>query len=185
MGPALKTENAQPLITRDTPNHEFTNSGLLMPSSLPTAVDMSDHSGQTGILSNMLLAQSTNGSMAQGVNDGMIKTEASYPGMPEFIYGVDGNVMEMHPAPISSFGNVESNSEPGNEPLIHADNSPYGLMGQISQNFGPSDFTTDFSHNSGLSSHSSSFRTASLSVSVSGMCNPLLPMSLKGPILDC
>lgn len=149
MGPALKTENMQQPLTPNIPN-EFTNCGLLMPSSMQTTVDMSAHSRQIDISPDMLLAQSSNVGMSQGVNGGMIKTETGYPGMSQFIYGADGNVMETHPASISSFSSVESNSKPLNETMINADTTSYGLLVQISPNFGLSDLTPEFSHNSDI-----------------------------------
>ncbi|PHT92125.1 hypothetical protein T459_00007 [Capsicum annuum] len=55
----------------------------------------------------------------------------------------------MGDASILSFSSVESNTQPLNEPLMDADTTSFGFLGEMPQNFGFSDLTADFTNSSG------------------------------------
>lgn len=147
-GHALMTDSMRQPITTSIPN-EFTNRGLSVPC-MQIPVDMSGQSRKNET-SNVMLAQNPNVSMAQGLNGGMLKREAGYPGMPQFIYGGENNIMEPHPlsrdAPNLLYSRDDSNALPPlNETMMDAaDSTSFGLLG----NYGISDLTTEFSHGSG------------------------------------
>ncbi|KAM3338306.1 hypothetical protein P3S68_030392 [Capsicum galapagoense] len=56
----------------------------------------------------------------------------------------------MGDASVSSFSSVESNTQPLNEPLLDADTTSFGFLGEMPQNFGFSDLTTDFTNSSDI-----------------------------------
>uniref|UniRef100_M1D533 Uncharacterized protein n=1 Tax=Solanum tuberosum TaxID=4113 RepID=M1D533_SOLTU len=84
----------------------------------------------------------------------IIKTEPIYGGNSPFAFGPHGTYLEsrsaMGDASVSSFSSVESNTQPLNEPLLDADTSSFGYLGDIPQNFGFSDLTVDFTNSSGM-----------------------------------
>ena len=133
----------------------FNNVGLPIPSGDPSA-----HSRRIDVQQNMLLAHNSNVGMTQGTNGVSVKTEANYLGNSRFMYGPDGNIMETRPAigtaSVSSFSGLESDPHQLNGTLLN-DNSLFGLLGPMSQNFGLSDSTADFTNSSGTSSILSPF----------------------------
>ncbi|PHU21170.1 hypothetical protein BC332_06277 [Capsicum chinense] len=56
----------------------------------------------------------------------------------------------MGDASVLSFSSVESNTQPLNEPLLDADTTSFGFLGEMPQNFGFSDLTADFTNSSGI-----------------------------------
>lgn len=144
-GIALKTENMQhPNFSRG-----FNTCGLPIPSG-----DMSAHSRRIDVPPNMLLAQNSNVGMTRGTTNGVsVKTEANYLGNSRFIYGADGNVLETRPTigdpSVSSFSCLESDPHQLNGTLLN-DSSLFGLLGPMSQNFGLSDSTADFTNSSDM-----------------------------------
>jgi hypothetical protein len=70
------------------------------------------------------------------------------------MYGGERNALEGHSAvgdtSIPNFSN-ESNNQPLSDPLLEAEASTFGFLGQIPRNFSLSDLTADFSQSSGLS----------------------------------
>ncbi|KDP37823.1 hypothetical protein JCGZ_06725 [Jatropha curcas] len=152
-GPSLKPENMHhPFGSSMT--HAFTNGGSALHSSMHTAVEMSAHANRIDAPLNMLSTQSSNMGLMQGLNGGMIKSEAGYSGTSPYMFGSDGNVLEARPsiadASVASFSSVESNSQALNEPLLDADTSSYGFLGQIPRNFSLSDLTADFAQSSDI-----------------------------------
>ncbi|GKD41352.1 hypothetical protein Tco_0029360 [Tanacetum coccineum] len=91
--------------------------------------------------------------MTQGTNSVSVKTEANYLGNSRFMYGPDGNIMETRPAignaSVSSFNGLESDPHQLNGTLLN-DNSLFSLLGPMSQNFGLSDSTPDFTNSSDM-----------------------------------
>ncbi|KAM3271182.1 hypothetical protein P3S67_029385 [Capsicum chacoense] len=49
----------------------------------------------------------------------------------------------MGDASLSSFSSVESNTQPVNEPLLDADTTSFGFLGEMLQNFGFSELIAD------------------------------------------
>jgi hypothetical protein len=134
----------------------FANGGSLLNPSMHTAVEMPAHASRLDVPPNLLSAQSLNVGMIHGINGGMIKSETGYSGNSAYMFESDGNVPEVRPtigdASVASYTSVESNAQPLNEPILDADTSSYGFLGQIPRNFSLSDLTADFSQSSGLSS---------------------------------
>ncbi|PHT97397.1 hypothetical protein BC332_33666 [Capsicum chinense] len=54
----------------------------------------------------------------------------------------------MGDASVLSFSSVESNTQPLNEPLLDADTTSFGFLGEMPQSFGFSDLTADFTNSS-------------------------------------
>ncbi|KAI7726229.1 hypothetical protein M8C21_008573 [Ambrosia artemisiifolia] len=135
----LKTENVSSF------SRGFDNCGLPIPSG-----DPQPHSRRANVPPNMLLAQNSNVGMTNGVS---VKTESSYLGNSRFIYGTNGNVLEGQPtvgdASASSFSCLESDPHQLNGSLLN-DGSLYGMLGPMSQNFGLSDSTPDFTNSSDM-----------------------------------
>ncbi|PHT80555.1 hypothetical protein T459_13570 [Capsicum annuum] len=53
---------------------------------------------------------------------------------------------------VLQWSSVESKSQPLNEPLLDADTTSFGFLGEMPQNFGFSDLTADFTNSSALNS---------------------------------
>jgi len=152
-GPAVKAENIHHPIGSGLPN-AFTNGGSLLHPSMHTAVQMPAHSSRIDAPPNMLSAQSSNLGMIQGINGGIIKSETGYSGSSSYMFGSDGNVLELRPtigdASVASFPSVESNSQPLNEQILDMESSSFGYLGQIPRNFSLSDLAADFSQSSDI-----------------------------------
>ena len=150
-GPNLKTENMSQLIGSSLP-HSYHDGGSSLHRCMQN-VDMSALARRIDVSPTPSLAQCSHVGMMQGMNGGMIKSETGYAGSSQYMFGNDGNVLEVRPAigdaSVSSFSSVESNSQPVNESLLDADNSSLGYLGQIPRNFSLSDLTVDFSNSSG------------------------------------
>ncbi|KAF7145719.1 hypothetical protein RHSIM_Rhsim04G0110700 [Rhododendron simsii] len=148
-GPGLKSENICQPMGSSLPN-AYANGGSSLRPCMQNAVDMSAHARRIDVSPSMMLAQSSNVGMMQGMNGGMIKLEAGYGGSSRYMFGNGGNVLETRPVigdpSVSSFSSVESNSHPLNESLLDVD-STFGFLGQIPRNFSLSDLTADFSNN--------------------------------------
>lgn len=151
-GPSLKSENMGQHMGSSLPN-AYANGGSSLHPCMQNAVDMSAHARRIDVSPSMMLAHSSNVGMMQGMNGGMIKSEAGYGGSSRYMFGNGGNVLETRPVigdpSVSSFSSVESNSHPLNESLLDADSASFGFLGQIPRNFSLSDLTADFSNSSG------------------------------------
>jgi hypothetical protein len=161
----VKAENIHHPMGLSLPN-TFANGGSLLNPSMHTALEMSTHASRLDVPPNLLSAQSLNVGMIHGINGGMIKSETGYTGSSTYMFDSDGNVPEVRPTigdtSVASYTSVESNAQPLTEPILDADTSSFGFLGQIPRNFSLSDLTADFSQSSGLSSLS-----LSLSLSLS------------------
>ncbi|XP_059295720.1 uncharacterized protein LOC132049079 isoform X2 [Lycium ferocissimum] len=152
-GPNVKPENVHQTVNANL-SHVYTNGASSLQPCMQTAIDVSAHARRNDASSNMLLAQSSNMGMQQGVRGGMIKSESGYSGNLPFLYGTETNILEAHPGitdpSVSSFSSVESDSQPVNETVLDADTSSFGFLGQIPRNFSLSDLTADFSNGSDI-----------------------------------
>ncbi|KAM3215699.1 hypothetical protein P3L10_025139 [Capsicum annuum] len=92
--------------------------------------------------------------LRQTIDERIIKKEPMYGGNSPFAFGPHDNYLEsrsaMGDAFVSSFSSVESNTQPLNEPLLDADTTSFGFLGEMPQNFGFSDLTTDFTNSSDI-----------------------------------
>lgn len=150
-GSVLKAETIHPDIGANLP--AYNNGGPSAQPCMQRTIDMSSHARRIDTSPTMLLAQSSNVGMMQGMNGGMVKTETGYAANTAYMFGADGTVLDPRPsvrdATVSSFSSVESNSHPLNEAILDADTS-FGFLGQIPRNFSLSDLTADFSSSTGL-----------------------------------
>jgi hypothetical protein len=121
------------------------------------AVEISARANRIDAPPDMLSMQSSNIGLLQGMNGGMIKSEAGYSGTSPYMFGADGNVLEARPsiadASVASFSSVDSSSQALNDSILDADTSSFGFLSQIPQVFSLSDLTADFTQSSGLLPH--------------------------------
>ncbi|KAJ0046645.1 hypothetical protein Pint_05096 [Pistacia integerrima] len=150
-GPAIKLENVHHLIGSSVPN-TFIDGRSSLCTSLPSAVEVSSQVSRVDNTTNLLSTKSRG--LIEGMNGGMVKSEVGYSGSSPYMFGADGNVLEARPsvadASVASFSSGESTSQTLNEPLLDADTSSFGFLGQIPRNFSLSDLTADFSHSSDI-----------------------------------
>ncbi|XP_052175596.1 uncharacterized protein LOC127790262 isoform X2 [Diospyros lotus] len=152
-GSVMKADNMHQAIGSSLQN-AFPNGGPSLQQCMTNAVDMSAHAGTIDVSANMLLAQSSNVGMMEGINGGMIKSEGSFGVSSPYMYGSGSGVLEARAgigdASVSPFGRVESSSQPLNESLLDTDASPFGFLGQIPRAFSFSDLTAGFSNSSDI-----------------------------------
>ncbi|CAN0907994.1 hypothetical protein LINGRAHAP2_LOCUS25086 [Linum grandiflorum] len=149
---ALRSDNMHGSIGSGVPN-AFSNGGSSLHPSMRTVLDISAHANRIDSSANMLATQHSNLAVMQGLN-GAIKSEAGYTGTTSYVVGTGGNVIEARSsiadASVASFSSVGSSSQPINEPLLDADISSFGFLGQIPRNFSLSDLTADFNQSSDI-----------------------------------
>ncbi|XP_044493829.1 uncharacterized protein LOC123217098 isoform X2 [Mangifera indica] len=149
--PAIKMENMHHPIGSVVPN-AFIDGRSSLRTGLPSAVGVSSQVSSVDNTTNLLSAKGRD--QIEGMNGGMVKSEVEYSGSSLYMFGADGSVLEARPsiadAAVASFSSVESTSQGLNEPLLGADTSSFGFLGQIPRNFSLSDLTADFSHSSDL-----------------------------------
>ncbi|XP_071909349.1 uncharacterized protein [Coffea arabica] len=135
-------------------HHTYDNGASSLPQGITTTIDFSAHAQRIDVPPNMLLAQNSTVGIMQGMNGGVIKSEAGYAGNTPFMFGPNGNVLEPRPAvgdvSLSSYNNTESNAQPLNETILDPETTPFGFLGQIPRNFSLSDLTADFSNSSDI-----------------------------------
>ncbi|XP_059278593.1 uncharacterized protein LOC132032843 [Lycium ferocissimum] len=153
VGTAAKPNGMHESVHADRPN-AFSNSSSSVLSCMQTAIDIPSQSRKIDVPPNMYLGQPSNMGMRQTMDGRIIKTEPVYGGNSPFAFGPHGSYLESHSAmgdaSVSSFSSVESNTQPLNEPLLDADTNSFGFLGEISQNFGFSDLTADFTNSSDI-----------------------------------
>lgn len=151
-GAPIKAETMAQDVNATLP--AYNNGGSLLRPCMQSNIGMSSHPGRVDTAPNMLLAQSSNVGLIQGMNGGMVKPETDYVGNTAFMFSTDGTVLDPRPtirdATVSSFSSVESNTHPLNEAILDADTSSFGFLGQIPRNFSLSDLTADFSSSSDI-----------------------------------
>ncbi|PHU27911.1 hypothetical protein BC332_00004 [Capsicum chinense] len=95
----------------------------------------------------------SNMGLRKTIDGRIIKKEPVYGRNSPFAFGPHSSYLEsrsaMGDASVSSFSSVESNTQPLNEPLLDADTTLFGFLGEMPQNFGFSDLTADFTNSSG------------------------------------
>ncbi|XP_010558133.1 PREDICTED: uncharacterized protein LOC104826888 [Tarenaya hassleriana] len=152
---SLKSENAHNHPMASALSNAFLNGGSSLNTDVPPSVDISTHARRVDAPPNMLSSQVTSMHLMQGMNGGgMIKPEDGYSMCGQFMYGGDRTTLEAHSsvvgdASVGSFSS-ESNNQPLNDPLLDADTSTFGFLGQIPRNFSLSDLTADFSQSSDI-----------------------------------
>ncbi|KAK4795437.1 hypothetical protein SAY86_013431 [Trapa natans] len=152
-GLAVKPEKIQHSAGPSSTN-AFMNDGASLHATLPSAVGMSAHVNRIDVPANVISSQNSDTVLMQGINGGIIKTENGYTRVSPYTFGAESNVLAPRSAigdmSVASFSSVESTSQPLNEPLLDADNSSFGFLGQIPRNFSLSDLTADFSQSSDI-----------------------------------
>ncbi|KAK6124664.1 hypothetical protein DH2020_041586 [Rehmannia glutinosa] len=94
--PSIKSENMNQAIS-SIPN-VYANGTSSVQQCMQVAVNVAGHAGRIDVPANMLLAQSSNAGMMQGLNGGTVKTEYGYAGDSSHMFGVDNNILEPHNA---------------------------------------------------------------------------------------
>ncbi|KAK4769116.1 hypothetical protein SAY86_027266 [Trapa natans] len=149
----VKPENIQ-LPEDPSLNDVFMNGGTPLQPSMHSAMVISAHANRVSAQPNMIASQGSNIDLMHGVNGEIIKTETDYSGASLYMFGAESHVLEARStigdASGASFSSVESTSQPLNEPLLDADTSSFGFLGQIPRNFSLSDLTADFSQSSDI-----------------------------------
>ncbi|XAR69600.1 Angiotensin-converting enzyme 2 [Bertholletia excelsa] len=152
-GPATKTQNMHQPIGASSCS-PFPNCGSSLPPCIQNAVDMSAHTGRIDVSPDMLLAQSSNIGMIQGMNGGMIESVGGYAGSPPYVFSNEGNILEAQPAikdaSVPSVNNVEPVYQLLNGTLLDSTISSFGLLGQIREDLCRLGLTTDFSSTSDI-----------------------------------
>ncbi|XP_047257963.1 uncharacterized protein LOC124890186, partial [Capsicum annuum] len=138
-------------VRADKPN-VFSNNSSSVLSCIQTAVDIPSQSRKIDAPPNMFLGYPSNMGLRQIIEGRIIKKEPVYGGNSPFAFGPHGSYLEsrsaMGDAFVSSFSSVKSNTQPLNEPLLDADTTSFGFLGEMPQNFGFSDLTADFTNSS-------------------------------------
>ncbi|KAE8667597.1 cystathionine beta-lyase [Hibiscus syriacus] len=149
-GPALKQEGMHHPMGSSLPN-VFTNGSSSLHAGIHTPIDLPTHASRIDAPLGMLSTQNSNMGLMQGINGKMIKPEAGYSASSAYMFGAESNVLEARPTiRDTSFSTVESSTQPLNEPVLDADISSFGFLGQIPRNFSLSDLTADFSQSSDI-----------------------------------
>ncbi|XP_010464694.1 PREDICTED: uncharacterized protein LOC104745204 isoform X1 [Camelina sativa] len=134
-------------------SNAFLNGSSTLNTNVPSSINISTHARRVDASPNMLSSQTTNMPMMQGMNGGMIKSETAFTNPASYMYGGERNALEGHPtvgdASLPNFSN-ESNNQPLSDPLLDAEASTFGFLGQIPRNFSLSDLTADFSQSSDI-----------------------------------
>ncbi|XP_010481811.1 PREDICTED: uncharacterized protein LOC104760536 [Camelina sativa] len=149
---SLKSDNAHHPMASSLSN-AFLNGSSTLNTNVPSSINISTHARRVDASPNMLSSQTTNMPMMQGMNGGMIKSETAFTNPASYMYGGERNALEGHPtvgdASLPNFSN-ESNNQPLSDPLLDAEASTFGFLGQIPRNFSLSDLTADFSQSSDI-----------------------------------
>ncbi|PHT29272.1 hypothetical protein CQW23_31144 [Capsicum baccatum] len=94
------------------------------------------HADRPNAFSNNSSSPSNMG-LRQTIDGRIIKKEPVYGGNSPFTFGPHGSYLEsrsaMGDASVSSFSSVESNRKPLNEPLLDADTTSFGFLGEMPQ----------------------------------------------------
>ncbi|PHU06222.1 hypothetical protein BC332_27044 [Capsicum chinense] len=84
--------------------------------------------------------QPSNMGLRQIIDGRIIKKKPIYGGNSPFAFGPHGSYLESHSAmgdaSVSSFSSAGSNTQSLNEPLLDADTTSFGFLGEMPQNFG-------------------------------------------------
>ncbi|GMI65708.1 hypothetical protein like AT3G10250 [Hibiscus trionum] len=148
-GSALKQDMHHPMGS-SLPN-VFTNGSSLLHAGIHAPIDLPAHASRIDAPQGILSTQNSNMGLMQGINGKMIKPEAGCSASSSYVFGAESNVLEARPTiGDASFSTVESSTQPMNEPLLDADISSFGFLGQIPRNFSLSDLTADFSQSSDI-----------------------------------
>ncbi|KAL1201489.1 hypothetical protein V5N11_002691 [Cardamine amara subsp. amara] len=119
----------------------YLNGSSALDTNILTSVDFSTHSRRVDPAPNM---QATSMPLMQG----MIKSVSAYSNCDPYMCGGEAQ-STVGDASIASFSNDSSNQSL-NDPLVDADTSTFGFLGQIPRNFSLSDLTADFSQGSDM-----------------------------------
>ncbi|XVE90765.1 hypothetical protein DITRI_Ditri20bG0103500 [Diplodiscus trichospermus] len=149
-GQALKQENRHHPMGSSLPN-VFTNGNSSLHGGMHVPIGLPTDAGRIDASVAMLSTQSSDMGLIHGLNGKMIKSEAGYCSSSAYMFGAESNVLEARPTIGDiSFRSVASGTQPLNEPLLDADISSFGFLGQIPSNFSLSDVTADLSQSSDI-----------------------------------
>ncbi|MFQ6624204.1 hypothetical protein Gotur_003391 [Gossypium turneri] len=149
-GKALKQESLQHLMGSSLPN-VFSNSSSSLYIGTHASIELPTHASRIHAPSAMLSTQNSNLGLMQEINGKMLKSAAGFSGSSAYMFGAESSLLETRPTiEDTAFNSAEPSTQSLNEPLLDADISSFGLLGQISRNFNLSDLAADFSPGSGM-----------------------------------
>ncbi|KAB2037462.1 hypothetical protein ES319_D03G076700v1 [Gossypium barbadense] len=148
-GKALKQESLQHLMGSSLPN-VFSNSSSSLYIGTHASIELPTHASGIHAPSAMLSTQNSNLGLMQEINGKMLKSAAGFSGSSAYMFGAESSLLDTRPTiEDTAFNSAEPSTQSLNEPLLDADISSFGLLGQISRNFNLSDLAADFSPSSG------------------------------------
>ncbi|XP_052482553.1 uncharacterized protein LOC105788326 isoform X2 [Gossypium raimondii] len=149
-GKALKQESLQHLMGSSLPN-VFSNSSSSLYIGTHASIELPTHASRIHAPSAMLSTQNSNLGLMQEINGKMLKSAAGFSGSSAYMFGAESSLLDTRPTiEDTAFNSAEPSTQSLNEPLLDADISSFGLLGQISRNFNLSDLAADFSPSSGI-----------------------------------
>ncbi|KAA3457102.1 Histidine--tRNA ligase [Gossypium australe] len=149
-GKARKRESLQHLMGSSLPN-VFSNSSSSLYIGTHASIELPTHASRIHAPSAMLSTQNSNMGLMQEINGKMLKSAAGFSGSSAYMFGAESSLLETRPTiGDTAFNSAEPSTQSLNEPLLDADISSFGLLGQISRNFNLSDLAADFSPSSGI-----------------------------------
>ncbi|KAL2486078.1 Uncharacterized protein Adt_30834 [Abeliophyllum distichum] len=140
-------ENADLQQPNPTSSSNAFSRGLSIQSCMQGTLDVCTHGRMIDVSPNMVLSQNSN--VPQALNGMIFETEPLYAGSLPFNFGPHNSFLETCPmmgdANVSSFTNVESNTQLLNGMVLNDDAYSFGFLEQIPQNFGLSELAADYS----------------------------------------
>ncbi|MBA0735397.1 hypothetical protein Gogos_019250 [Gossypium gossypioides] len=129
----------------------FGNSSSSLYIGTHASIELPTHASRIHAPSAMLSTQNSNLGLMQEINGKMLKSAAGFSGSSAYMFGAESSLLETRPTiEDTAFNSAEPSTQSLNEPLLDADISSFGLLGQISCNFNLSDLAADFSPSSGF-----------------------------------
>ncbi|XP_047261690.1 uncharacterized protein LOC124895298, partial [Capsicum annuum] len=122
IGTATKTNGIMHEPVRDDRPNAFSNNISSVLSCIQTAVDIPSQSRKIDVPPNIYLESRS------AMGDASVSSFSSVDYLE--------SRSAMGDASVSSFSSVESNTQPLNEPLLDADTTSFGFLGEMPQNFG-------------------------------------------------
>ncbi|KAL2507935.1 hypothetical protein Fot_31582 [Forsythia ovata] len=140
-------ENADSQQLNPTCSSNAFSRGLSIQSCMQGTLDVPTHDRMIDVPPNMVLPQNSN--VPQALNGMIVEREPLYAGSLPFNFSPHSSFFETCPmmvdANVSSFTNVESNTQPLNGTVLNDDAYSFGFLEQIPQNFGLSELAADYS----------------------------------------
>lgn len=149
-GKTLKQDSLQHLMRSSLPN-VFSNSSSSLYTGTHAIIELPTHARRIDAPSAMLSTQISNMGLMQDINGNMLMSAAGFSGSSAYMFGAESSLLETCPTIWdTAFNNAESSTQSLNEPLLDADISSFGLLGQLSLNISLPHLAADLSQSSGF-----------------------------------